>query len=56
MVLNHAEFPYILGALWNGADKPPEPKDEKTNRRTIKSTSGHIIRLDDSEGKEKIGG
>jgi uncharacterized protein involved in type VI secretion and phage assembly len=48
------EFPYILGALWNGTDKPPEPKDETTNRRTIKSTSGHIICLDDSEGKEKI--
>ena len=48
------EFPYVLGALWNGADKPPEAKDEKTNRHTIKSTSGHVICLDDSDGKEKI--
>jgi len=48
------EFPYVLGALWNGVDKPPEKKDKKTNKRTIKSTSGHIIRLDDTEGEEKI--
>ncbi len=48
------EFPYVLGALWNGVDKPPESKDKKTNKRTIKSTSGHIIRLDDTKGKEKI--
>lgn len=48
------EFPYVLGGLWNGVDKPPEKKDEQTNRRTIKSTSGHLICLDDSDGKEKI--
>ena len=48
------EFPYILGGLWNGVDKPPEKKDESTNRRTIKSTSGHVICLDDSSGAEKI--
>ncbi|VAW40766.1 VgrG protein [hydrothermal vent metagenome] len=48
------EFPYVLGALWNGVDKPPEKKDKKTNKRTIKSTSGHIIRLDDTKGEEKI--
>ncbi|MCP5013271.1 MAG: phage tail protein [Aestuariibacter sp.] len=48
------EFPYILGGLWNGVDKPPEVKNETTNRRTIKSTSGHLICLDDSDGAEKI--
>ncbi len=49
------EHPYILGALWNGADKPPESNsDGKNNMRTIKSRSGHIIRLDDTEGAEKI--
>ncbi len=48
-------FPYILGALWNGKDKPPETnRDGKNNLRTIKSRSGHIIRLDDSDGAEKI--
>ena len=49
------EFAYVLGALWNGKDKPPESNDDgKNNKRTIKSRSGHIIRLDDSDGAEKI--
>ena len=47
-------FPYILGALWNGQDKPPESNDGANNLRTIKSRSGHIIRLDDTDGAEKI--
>ena len=50
-----ADFPYVLGALWNGQDKPPESNsDGKNNKRTIKSRSGHLIRLDDTEGGEKI--
>ncbi|HEY9599254.1 MAG TPA: phage baseplate assembly protein V [Cyanophyceae cyanobacterium] len=50
-----AEFPYILGGLWNGKDKQPENNnDGQNNRRVIKSRSGHIIRLDDTKGKEKI--
>lgn len=49
------DYPYILGALWNGKDEPPEKnEDGKNNRRTIKSRSGHIIRLDDTEGEAKI--
>jgi uncharacterized protein involved in type VI secretion and phage assembly len=48
-------FPYVLGALWNGKDKPPEANAEgKNDVRSIKSRSGHIIRLDDTEGAEKI--
>ena len=46
---------YILGALWNGEDKPPESNaDGKNNVRTIKSRSGHVIRLTDKAGEEKI--
>lgn len=49
------EYPYILGGLWNGKDKPPDSNnDGKNNQRIIKSRSGHIIRLDDTEGEEKI--
>ena len=48
------DFPYILGALWNGKDKPPEANDGENNLRTIKSRSGHTIRLDDTDGAEKI--
>jgi uncharacterized protein involved in type VI secretion and phage assembly len=48
-------FPYILGSLWNGKDKPPaNNSDGKNNIRIIKSRSGHIIRLDDTDGSEKI--
>ncbi|MDV2996742.1 MAG: hypothetical protein N4J56_006447 [Chroococcidiopsis sp. SAG 2025] len=49
------EFPYILGALWNGKDKPIESNsDGKNNLRTLKSRSGHTIRLDDTKDDEKI--
>ncbi|MBC1221002.1 phage tail protein [Nostoc sp. UCD121] len=48
-------FPYILGALWNGKDKPPiTNEDGKNNQRVIKSRSGHMIVLDDTDGKEQI--
>jgi uncharacterized protein involved in type VI secretion and phage assembly len=48
-------FPYVLGALWNGKDKPPlTNEDGKNNQRVIKSRSGHSIILDDTDGKEKI--
>lgn len=47
--------PYVIGALWNGVDKPPETNgDGKNNVRLIKSRSGHMIRLDDTDGAEKI--
>lgn len=48
-------YPYILGALWNGKDKPPEKNDDgENNKRFIKSRSGHKITLDDTENKEQI--
>jgi uncharacterized protein involved in type VI secretion and phage assembly len=47
--------PYVLGALWNGQDKPPDTNaDGGNNLRFIKSRSGHLIRLDDTDGAEKI--
>lgn len=52
--INH---PYIIGALWNGTDRPPETNsDGNNNIRKIKSRSGHeIIFNDDSQGgQEKI--
>jgi len=48
-------FPYILGSLWNGKDKPPLKNDDgKNDKRMIKSRSGHMIVLDDTKDKEKI--
>jgi len=53
-----ARFPYVIGALWNGKDAPPESAPVSSGgqvvKRTIKSRSGHLIRLDDTDGAEKI--
>jgi len=48
--------PYVLGALWNGADAPPETMDGagRNNYRTITSRSGHTIRLDDTAGNQTL--
>ncbi|MGK7876560.1 MAG: phage baseplate assembly protein V [Xenococcaceae cyanobacterium] len=49
------EFPYILGGLWNGKDKPPLSNDNgENNQRMLKSRSGHTIVLDDTKDREKI--
>lgn len=48
-------FPYVLGSLWNGKEAPPaKNEDGKNSIRVIKSRSGHVIRLNDEDGKEKI--
>ena len=47
--------PYVIGALWNGKDKPPgKNADEKNNMRMIKSKSGHEISFIDEPGSEKV--
>lgn len=48
-------FPYVLGALWNGQDAPPiTNSDGKNNIRMIQSRSGHVVKLNDEDGKETI--
>lgn len=48
--------PYILGGLWSSADKPPpdDGKAKENNWRFIHSRSGHIVKLDDTSGSEKV--
>lgn len=49
------EHPYVIGALWNGKDSAPEDNsDGENNNRSIKSRSGHLIRLCDRSGQESI--
>jgi uncharacterized protein involved in type VI secretion and phage assembly len=50
-----AHRPYVVGALWNGKDKPMKTAytDENTTRM-IQTKSGHQIILDDKKDAEKI--
>lgn len=50
--INH---PYVIGALWNGVDNPPETNsDGKNNIRKIRSRSGHeIVFNDDGTAKQE---
>lgn len=61
VVFEHGDVrrPYIIGALWNGKDKPVEGNDKavsggKVNRRTLKTRIGHTLLLDDTDGKGEI--
>ena len=41
-------FPYILGALWNGKEKPPQANDDgKNDKRILKSRKKHHLLFDD---------
>lgn len=41
-------FPYVLGALWNGQDKPPlNNADGKNDKRIVKSRKKHYLLFDD---------
>jgi uncharacterized protein involved in type VI secretion and phage assembly len=48
--------PYVVGALWNGQDAPPERMDGAgdNNLKTICSRAGIRITLDDSDGQVKL--
>lgn len=47
--------PFIMGALWNGKDAPPDTNsDGKNNTRIIKSRNGHVLIFSDKENEEKI--
>jgi uncharacterized protein involved in type VI secretion and phage assembly len=41
-------FPYVLGALWNGKDKPPRAnEDGKNDKRILQSRKKHYLLFDD---------
>ncbi|MGX1914790.1 phage baseplate assembly protein V [Streptomyces phaeochromogenes] len=49
------EAAYVVGALWNGKDRPPVTNsDGRNDVRAITSRSGHVIRLTDTAGDERI--
>lgn len=48
-------YPYVVGALWNGQEAPPEDNADGANDiRTIKSRSGHEVRMNDSETEGRV--
>jgi uncharacterized protein involved in type VI secretion and phage assembly len=48
--------PFVIGALWNGQDTPPESMDGAGNnfKKTIRSRNGVKVTLDDSDGRESL--
>src|SRR4030095_2564426 len=48
--------PYVIGALWNGTDSPPESMDGAGNnyKKVLRSRNGVKVTLDDQDGQEKL--
>ncbi len=48
--------PYVLGALWNGSDAPPESMDGAGNnfKKVLRSRNGVKVTLDDTDGRETL--
>jgi uncharacterized protein involved in type VI secretion and phage assembly len=48
--------PYVIGALWNGRDAPPESMDGagQNDRKVLRSRNGVKLTLDDADGQEKF--
>ncbi len=48
--------PYVLGALWNGQDTPPESMDGggQNNLKVLRSRNGVKMTLDDTSGQEQM--
>lgn len=46
--------PYVVGALWNGTDSPPESMDGSGNnyKKVLRSRNGVKVTLDDQDGQE----
>lgn len=46
--------PYVVGALWNGQDTPPETMGTGNDIRAIHSRNGVVITFDDTSGQEQL--
>jgi uncharacterized protein involved in type VI secretion and phage assembly len=51
-----ARRPYVVGAVWNGSDTPPESMDGAGNnfKKVLRSRKGVKLTLDDTDGQEKF--
>ena len=50
----HLDRPIVVGAMWNGADKPADKNSGGNPRRMIKSRGGSKITFDDENNKITI--
>ncbi|WP_299243010.1 phage baseplate assembly protein V [uncultured Aquimarina sp.] len=50
----NAERPFILGSLYHGTAKPDSWQTDANDIKAIKTRSGHLIELHDTDGSEKI--
>jgi uncharacterized protein involved in type VI secretion and phage assembly len=48
--------PYVIGALWNGSDSPPESMDGSGQNflKVLRSRNGVKVTLDDTDGREQL--
>jgi phage baseplate assembly protein V len=51
VIFGHLREPFVVGALWNGKEKPPASRSDQC---VIKSRSGHVIRLNDAGGNQTV--
>ena len=48
------ERPYIVGAVWNGREAPPQAAESANNKRVLKTRSGSLLEFDDTDGASVI--
>ncbi|PWT85392.1 MAG: type IV secretion protein Rhs [Proteobacteria bacterium] len=57
--MGDVHLPYVIGGLWNGKDAPPKKNSDvigggKVKQRIIRSRTGHVVILDDSDSSSGI--
>jgi uncharacterized protein involved in type VI secretion and phage assembly len=46
--------PYIVGAVWNGRQAPPQAAEAANDKRLLKTRAGSLLEFDDADGRAKV--